>query len=111
MATIGLPLLARSLEEFKLENSDHTIDIIGIVFNHSSTYSDGPEGRDSIEDVIQEAKSKHWPVFDNHIRYSASYAKSAREGTPIRHTSYARYEVINEFDRFKDEFFRAIHLK
>ena len=47
LATIGLPLLARSIREFKYENSDHDLDICGIVFNHSSSYSVGPEGNRS----------------------------------------------------------------
>ncbi len=44
MATIGLPLLARSIRDFQLENEDHNIEIAGLVFNHSSSYSNGPEG-------------------------------------------------------------------
>lgn len=110
MATIGLPLLARSLEEFKLDNDDHTIDICGIVFNHSSSYSDGPEERQSIQDVTQEAKKRGWNLFDTHVRYSASYPKSAREGAPIGQTTYARDKVTSEFSRFKNEFFKAIGL-
>jgi chromosome partitioning protein len=51
LATIGLPLLARSIQEFQYENSDHALDICGIVFNHSSSYSTGPEGHRSIEEV------------------------------------------------------------
>ena len=36
MATIGLPLLARSLEEFRMENEDHEIEIAGLVSNHAT---------------------------------------------------------------------------
>ncbi len=110
MATIGLPLLARSIEEFKFENEDHQIDICGIVFNHSSSYSKGPEGRQAIKEVKQEAKRRGWHVYDTHVHYSASYPKSAREGTPIGSTSYVRYEVTAEFKRFEKEFFGSIGL-
>lgn len=110
MATIGLPLLARSINEFTQENDDHQLDICGIVFNHSSSYSDGPEGRKSIKEVTQEAKLRGWHVFDTHVRYSASYPKSAREGTPIGSTSYVQYQVTAEFKRFEQEFFFAIGL-
>ncbi|MGA9214717.1 MAG: ParA family protein, partial [Methylocella sp.] len=103
MATIGLPLLARSLQEFQLENEDHEIEIAGLAFNHSSSYSAGPEGQQSIEDVTSEAKKHGWHIFENQIRYSASYAKSAREGTPLSWTSYARSDVIQGFRRFADE--------
>jgi chromosome partitioning protein len=88
MATIGLPLLARSLAEFKLENDDHRIDLCGIVFNHSSSYTTGPEGRQAVRDVTEEARKHGWRIFETHVHYSASYPKSAREGTPIQHTSY-----------------------
>lgn len=108
MATIGLPLLARSLHEFQLENEDHEIEIAGLVFNHSSSYSAGPEGQQSIEDVTSESKKHDWRIFENQIRYSASYAKSAREGTPLSWTSYARSDVIQGFRRFADEVFDQI---
>jgi len=110
LATIGLPLLARSIQEFKYENDDHALDICVIVFNHSSSYSDGPEGIRSIKEVQAEAKKNGWPLFETHVRYSRSYAKAAREGTPIGSTSYARWDVSREFSRFVDEFFAAVGL-
>ena len=110
LATIGLPLLARSIREFKFDNADHDLDIAGIVFNHSSSYSNGPEGRQSVKEVEAEAKKHSWHVFETHVRYSASYAKAAREGTPIGSTSYARWEVTAEFTRFVAEFFTAVGL-
>jgi chromosome partitioning protein len=108
MATIGLPLLARSLQEFQIENEDHKIEIAGLVFNHSSSYSAGPEGQQSIEDVTNEAQKHGWEIFENHVRYSASYAKSAREQTPLARTSYARSDVIQGFRRLADEVFNRI---
>jgi len=110
LATVGLPLLERSLQEFKIENTDHAIDICGIVFVHSSTYGRGPEGLKSIQEVESEAKKNHWHVFDTQVRYSGSYAKAAREGTPIGRTSYAQYQVSAEFSRFFKEFLAAIGL-
>jgi chromosome partitioning protein len=83
MAAIGLPLLARSLTEFKLENDDHEIDICGIVFNHSSSYSSGPEGKQSIREVTKFAEEQSWQVFDNHIGYSASYANRQGKVPPF----------------------------
>ena len=110
LATIGLPLLARSIQEFKYENSDHDLDICGIVFVNSSTYAKGPEGLKSIEEVRAEAKKHEWPVFETQVRYSGSYAKAAREGTPIGSTSYAQYQVTAEFARLATEFFNAVRL-
>ena len=110
MATIGLPLLARSLDEFRLENDDHEIEICGIVFNHSSSYVKGPESKKSIREVTKEAEKREWKVFDAHVRYSASYAKSAREASPIGKTSHVRNDVAKEFEEFEQEFFETIGL-
>ena len=103
MATIGLPLLARSIQEFQAENEDHDVEIAGLVFNSSSSYSTGPEGRRSVKEVQKEAKKQGWHIFKNRVDYSASYPKSAREGAPLRRTSYARYHVIEGFERLKEE--------
>ena len=110
MATIGLPLLARSLHEFQLENDDHDIEIAGLVFNHSSSYSSGPEGQQSIKEVTDFAAQEGWYVCENQMRYSASYAKSAREGTPIAQTSYARGDVVAGFTKLKNEIFHLLGL-
>jgi chromosome partitioning protein len=110
LATIGLPLLARSMQQFKFENDDQKLDICGIVFNHSSTYSSGPEGRTSIKEVGAEAKKHGWAIYQTTIRYSGSYAKSAREGTPLSRTSYAQWQVTSEFGKFANEFFASIQL-
>jgi chromosome partitioning protein len=108
MATIGLPLLARSLQEFRLENEDHVIEIAGLIFNHSSSYSAGPEGQQSINDVTYEAQKHGWHIFNNQVRYSAAYAKSAREQTPLARTSYASSAVIQGFSQLADEIFDQI---
>ncbi len=110
MATIGLPLLARSINEFQLENDDHEIEIAGIVFNHSSTYSSGPEGQRSIKEVTDFAAEHDWYVCENQMKYSASYAKAAREATPIGRTSYVRNDVTSGFQRLKDEIFGLVGL-
>lgn len=110
LATIGLPLLARSMWEFKYENTDHELDICGIVFNHSSAYSEGPEGEQSIKEVQAESKKNGWHLFDTHVRYSRSYAKAAREGTPIGSTSNVRWYVPGEFAKFVDEFMASVGL-
>jgi chromosome partitioning protein len=110
LATIGLPLLARSIEEFKIDNSDHELDMCGIVFVHSSTYSEGPEGMMSIKEVKSEAKKHKWNVFENRVPYSASYARAAREGTPLEKTTQVRWWVSNDFDKVVNEFIGKIKL-
>lgn len=108
MATIGLPLLARSVQEFRLENEDHEIEIAGLVFNHSSSYSAGPEGQQSIREVTKIAKEQGWHICENQVRYSATYAKSARERTPLSQTSYARSDVVHSFRRLANEIFGLV---
>ena len=111
LATIGLPLLARSLQEFRLENEEQEIEIAGLVFNHSSSYSAGPESQKSIRDVGKIAAEHEWHLCEHQIRYSASYAKSARERTPLSQTSYARWEVIRGFEYFAKEIFDLIGVR
>ena len=110
MATIGLPLLARSLREFQLENEDHEIEIAGLVFNHSSAYTSGPEGQRSIKEVTDFAAQEGWYVCENQMKYSASYAKAAREATPLSRTSYVRHDVISGFEKLKEEIFGIVGL-
>ena len=111
MATIGLPLLARSLQEFQIENDDHEIEIAGLVFNHSSSYSQGPEGRRSITEVRNVAREHGWHVFQNQIRYSASYPKAARAGAPLARTSHVRSDVSFEFILLENEIFQKLGIK
>lgn len=110
LATIGLPLLAKSIEEFVAENSDHSLDICGVVFNHSSSYSDGPETGASVSEVKTEAAKNKWHVYNTRVRYSRSYAKAAREAAPITSTSYVRGNVPAQFLSFAKEFFDSIGL-
>jgi chromosome partitioning protein len=111
MATIGLPLLARSIRDFQAENEDHEIEIAGLVFNRSSSYSDGPEGRSSIKEVREQARIHSWHVFQNQVRYSASYPRAARDGTPLKLTSNAHYYVIEGFEKLKDEIFEKLEIQ
>ena len=110
MATIGLPLLARSIQEFQAENDDHDIEIAGLVFSKSSSYSSGPEGKRSIQEVREQATKHGWHIFKNSVEYSASYPKSAREAAPLSGTSYARWDVIEGFKKLKDEIFGKLKL-
>ena len=109
MATIGLPLLARSLQEFRMENDDHIIEIAGIIFNHAD-YSSGPETKKATKEVREQARKHHWHIFKNQLRHSRSYARAARSGVPISHTDNVRWYVADEFKKLKNEIFKRLSI-
>ena len=111
LATIGLPLLARSLREFRLRHQDQEIEMGGIIFNDMRRSNTPPEQLTSCRDVKTLAKTQGWPVFANPSYHSDSYATGSRAGTPIFQTSYARDYVVGEFHLVADEFLRGVKLK
>ena len=102
LSIIGLPLLARSMDDFNARFPDRQLQLAGIVFNESDEYI--PEAEKSKQTVRQEANRRNWYLFDNEIPFSRSFAKGAREGQPISRTSYARSYRIEEFRAFAHEF-------
>ena len=110
MATIDLPLLTRSIQEFQIENDDHEIEIAGLVFNHATYQSDGCEARKSIAEVRNAAREYSWHVFESQIRYSASYPRAAREGIPLAYTGDTHDFIIEEFEDVKNEIFHKLEI-
>ena len=108
MATIGLPLLARSVREFRLENEDHELDIAGLVINDQSEYADNSEKAASIADVQGVARQHGWRIFDYQIPYSRSYSRAARDGLPLARTKDARGDRIAGFRGLKDDILAAV---
>ena len=110
LATIGLPLLARSLDEFKQSRSNHEIELAGIVFNDSDPQHIRPEHNLSRQQVKLLAQKHGWKVFKNECRHSRSYAAGARKGQSIFGTKHARKAVKAEFRKVGDEFLARIGL-
>jgi len=109
LSTIGLPLLVRSMNEFKEGPfGSHDLKLLGVVFNHTTNYS--PEEVKSKSEVRGMAKTYGWHVFEHEVTYSRSYPKGAREGQPIFRTSYARTDQAIRFREFADEFAKRIGL-
>ncbi len=108
LATIGLPLLARSISEFKMIHQDQKIDIAGILFNGKRRSNPSPEQISSTQDVIGLAKTYNWPVFDNEAYHSDSYQTGSRSSDPIFLTPYARSYVKKEFKAVGKEFLTKI---
>lgn len=108
LSSIGLPLLVKSMNEFKQFYNDHPLELAGVVFNATSNYV--PEESKSKLDVKKIAKDNGWYVFEKEISYSRSYPKGAREGKPIFRTSYARAKQTDKFKIFAEEFAKRIGL-
>ena len=51
-----------------------------------------------------------WPVFANELRHSDSYPRGARDGSPIFHTDYARWWVVDSFNSLGAEFMKSVGL-
>lgn len=108
LSTIGLPLLARSLQEFHDHNEEYHVDVAGVLFNHATNYE--PEEAKSKRSVRAEAAKRGWKVFDNDVAYSRSFPKGAREGRPIFRTSNAWSRTKGAFHLVAQDVATAIGL-
>ena len=102
LCTIGLPLLVRSLKDFKGRHEAQSIKMAGIVFNSVSENKE--EHQRSKSDVKKVASENGWYVFDHEITYSDSYPKGSRVGKPIFQTAYARGSKVAELRQVAQEF-------
>jgi chromosome partitioning protein len=110
LATIGLPLLARSLAEHRLSHGNQDINMAGIIFSDADPQHVKVEHNRARRDVRAVAHEHGWHVFTNQARHSDSYAAGARAGKPIFGTKYARQYVRDEFSMVGDEFLRRVEL-
>ncbi|MBZ8132501.1 ParA family protein [Afifella sp. IM 167] len=108
LATIGFPLLARSLQEFKLMNQDQQLDISSVIFNDMRRSNTPPEQIKSRSDVISLANTYDWPVLSDVAYHSDSYPAGSRSGKPIFLTEYARDYVKSEFGEVANKFLLSV---
>ncbi|MDE0712015.1 MAG: ParA family protein [Rhodospirillales bacterium] len=110
LSTIGLPLLVRSLADYKkaYKNEPHP-KLAGIVFNDSDDSK--PEHRRSRETVGKVATEQGWDIFDGQLTHSDSYPAGARTGKPIFLTDYARHWKKEELYVVAQEFMERVGLK
>jgi chromosome partitioning protein len=111
LATIGLPLLQRSLQEFKGSHEEQTLEMGGIIFNDKRRSGTPPEQLTSCDDVSTLASQYGWHVFVNSAYHSDSYPTGSRDGKPIFMTPYARDYVVGEFRNVADEFLRKVNIR
>ncbi len=96
LSTIGLPLLLRSLKEFKdTWMNEEAPQIGGIIFNDSGDKSEHARSRQFVRDI---ADQNGWYVLENELSHSDSYPSGARVGRPIFLTDHARHWKKEELD-------------
>jgi chromosome partitioning protein len=110
LASIGFPLLNRSIAAFRMRHEDKVIEVCGLVFNDFVRKNLKREHRLSREDVKAKAAQYKWYVFKNDIPHSDSYFSAARDGMPIENTKGTHDRVKSEFASFAEEFFSRIGL-
>lgn len=80
-ATIGFPLLHRSLEDFRGSNFGHEIDVLGVVINNAfydGGNQGGPERIRAMAEIRSEAAKHHWRIFTSQIPFSRGFPKMMR---------------------------------
>ena len=107
LATIGFPLLSRSLDDFRKANPGHDISVVGVVVNDTSDYQaySTPEKNQALREIHQEADENDWYVFENGLIYSRGFPKAMRESNP-NWPGNAPYI----FSRFAGELFERLAL-
>ena len=110
LASIGFPLLDRSIKAFRLRHEDHLIEVCGLVFNDFVRVNEKREHKLARKDVREKATVYKWNIFTNDIPHSDSYFRAAREGMPIDRTKGTHHKVKGEFAAFASEFFGKIGL-
>ena len=109
LSAIGLPLLVRSLDDFKNNHKNERFpELAGIIFNDSSA-TKGEHGK-SRKYVKKVAKREGWHIFKGEISHSDSYPAGSRVGKPIFLTNYARSYKKEELEKAAKEIFLHINI-
>ena len=76
-STIGFPLMKKSLERFRRENTAHSIDVCGILVNKIETKHAAFQftADKSLRDIRKMAKEYGWPLIRNRMTYSRGYLR------------------------------------
>ena len=110
LATVGFPMLARSLDEFRAGHANQAIDIAGIVFNGGQRTDAPRQERASMRDIRRIAEENGWYVLKQAVHESRSFPNGSRVARPIFSTKYARRDVKDEFKRVAEELLERMGL-
>lgn len=105
-ATIGFPLLAESLANFRRRNKSHAIDVAGVVINnafYNGGNDGGPEKRRAMDSIRKECAANGWHIFSKQMYHSRGYPKLMRG-------DYSYSGDADLFWTFADQFFDHIGL-
>ena len=105
-ATIGFPLLAESLSNFKRQNKAHPIEVAGVVINNAFYHGGndgGPEKQRAMSAINKECAKNGWHIFSKEMYHSRGYPKLMRGD--YNHSGDAAL-----FWTFADEFFDHLGL-
>ena len=110
LATVGFPMLARSLDEFRAGHANQSIDIAGVVFNGGRRTDPPREERTSIRQVRNQAEENGWYVFNHAVHESISFPRGSRSARPIFSTKFAREDLKDEVLEVGEEFLGRVGL-
>ena len=105
-ATIGFPLLQKSLEAFRQNNMGHPIDVVGVVVNNAFYHGGndgGPEKQRALQEIREEASENGWELFSEEIPHSRGFPKLMRG-------DYNWTGNASRFRHFAKEFFQRLEL-
>ena len=110
-ATIGFPLMHKSLQAFKAKNPKNCIEICGVLFNHNLTEGKSKKGtprhqKDAYAEIHAFAHKHEWPVLYNEMYFSEGFQK-LMESNYISNPGKV-YEIWNEV---ADEILQSIGLE
>lgn len=101
LSSIGFPLLARSVSNFRQQYPQHSLEVVGIMLENVDASQ--PEYNRTKAETRQFAASQGWQFLSHEIHFSRSYLRGSRAGTPIFDTRYARRYVAQEFIQLADD--------
>lgn len=96
-ATIGFPLMKKSLDNFRTNNHGYQIEVCGVLINWPDTSGSGqgvhPE--EAMREIREQTEGKDgfgWPILDEHMYYSRGYPKLMKDGLFAPYQGNAAHE-------------------
>ena len=105
-STIGFPLMKKSLDDFRKENPQHTIDVCGILINKIEYPSQfNYPSSQAIADMQAKARIYKWPIVNATMTLSRGYPKMAAGIRP-----HGNDHSAIQWPKIATEIFAAINL-